>query len=43
MGIGVERFGTPQDVANAAVYLASDAATWVSGSALDIYGGAKWG
>ncbi len=43
MGIGVERFGTPQDVANAAVYLASDAAEWVNGTALDIYGGAKWG
>jgi NAD(P)-dependent dehydrogenase (short-subunit alcohol dehydrogenase family) len=43
MTIGVERYGTPQDVANAAVYLASDAATWVNGTALDIFGGAKWG
>jgi NAD(P)-dependent dehydrogenase (short-subunit alcohol dehydrogenase family) len=43
MTIGVERYGTPQDVANAAVYLASDAAAWVNGTALDIFGGAKWG
>lgn len=43
MTIGVERYGTPQDVADAAVYLASSAASWMSGTALDIYGGAKWG
>ena len=42
-GIGVERFGTPQDVANAAVYLASDASEWLNGMTLDVYGGAKWG
>ncbi|MEK9659039.1 MAG: SDR family oxidoreductase [Chloroflexota bacterium] len=41
--VAVERFGQPEDVANAAVYLASDAAAWCDGTVLDVYGGAKWG
>lgn len=40
--IGLDRYGTPEDIASAAVYLASDAASWVSASVLDVYGGAKW-
>jgi NAD(P)-dependent dehydrogenase (short-subunit alcohol dehydrogenase family) len=40
--IGLDRYGTPEDIASAAVYLASDAAAWVSASVLDVYGGAKW-
>ena len=31
--------GTPQDVARAAVYLASDEASWITGVVLDISGG----
>lgn len=31
--------GTPQDVANAIVYLLSDASKWVTGSVLDVSGG----
>lgn len=36
----VRRLGAPEDVANAALYLASDAAGWISGVVLDIAGGA---
>src|SRR5215211_3608496 len=35
----VRRLGTPDDVAQAALYLASDAAAWVSGIVLDVAGG----
>jgi 3-oxoacyl-[acyl-carrier protein] reductase len=39
-GIPLGRWGTPQDVAHAAVYLASDAAAFVTGQMLLINGGA---
>lgn len=35
----IKRFGTPQDIASAAVYLASDPAAWVTGKTLEIDGG----
>jgi len=35
----LRRIGTPDDVACAAVYLASSAASWVTGVLLDINGG----
>jgi 7-alpha-hydroxysteroid dehydrogenase len=35
----VRRMGTPEDVAYAALYLASPAAAWVTGTVLDITGG----
>jgi 7-alpha-hydroxysteroid dehydrogenase len=35
----LRRLGTPEDVAYAAVYLASPAASWVTGTLLDITGG----
>lgn len=35
----VQRLGTPQDVADAAVFLASGRSSWISGITLDIAGG----
>jgi 3-oxoacyl-[acyl-carrier protein] reductase len=36
----VRRLGTPDDVARAALFLASDASSWISGVVVDIAGGA---
>jgi 3-oxoacyl-[acyl-carrier protein] reductase len=36
----IRRLGTPDDVAHAALYLASDASSWITGLILDISGGA---
>jgi 3-oxoacyl-[acyl-carrier protein] reductase len=36
----IRRLGTPEDVADAALYLASDNARWISGIVLDVAGGA---
>jgi 3-oxoacyl-[acyl-carrier protein] reductase len=36
----VRRLGTPDDVANAALFLASEASGWISGAIVDIAGGA---
>jgi len=35
----LRRIGTPQDVAEAALFLASDASSWITGHALDVNGG----
>ena len=35
----VQRLGTPEDVANAALFLASDHSSWISGITIDIAGG----
>jgi NAD(P)-dependent dehydrogenase (short-subunit alcohol dehydrogenase family) len=37
--IPLKRLGTPEDMANAALYLASDAGSWVTGQTLTIAGG----
>ncbi|MFN0070597.1 MAG: SDR family NAD(P)-dependent oxidoreductase [Chloroflexota bacterium] len=39
--IAMGRAGLPVDVAGAAVFLASDAAAWMTGACLDIHGGLK--
>jgi NAD(P)-dependent dehydrogenase (short-subunit alcohol dehydrogenase family) len=39
-GIAMGRAGLPEDVAGAAVFLASDAASWITGACLDVTGGA---
>jgi 3-oxoacyl-[acyl-carrier protein] reductase len=36
----IKRLGTPEDVAHAALYLASDDAAWIAGIILDVAGGA---
>ncbi|GAA4340257.1 SDR family NAD(P)-dependent oxidoreductase [Pigmentiphaga soli] len=40
--VPLARMGTPDEVANLAVYLASDAAAFVSGSVMDCAGGQMW-
>jgi 3-oxoacyl-[acyl-carrier protein] reductase len=35
----LKRLGTPEDVAQAAVFLASDEADWITGVVLDVAGG----
>ena len=39
LGVPLGRVGTPDDVANAVVYLASEAASWVTGQTLLVNGG----
>jgi 3-oxoacyl-[acyl-carrier protein] reductase len=36
----LQRLGTPDDVAEAALFLAADTASWISGVVLDVAGGA---
>jgi 3-oxoacyl-[acyl-carrier protein] reductase len=35
----IRRLGTPEDVAQAALFLASDSAEWISGIVVDVAGG----
>lgn len=36
----LKRYGRPEDIANLAIYMLSDASVWMTGSAVDITGGA---
>jgi 3-oxoacyl-[acyl-carrier protein] reductase len=36
----LKRLGTPDDIARAALFLASEGATWITGVILDVAGGA---
>ena len=38
-GVPLGRLGTPDDVANAVVFLASEAASWITGQTLLVNGG----
>lgn len=37
----LKRYGKPEDIANLAVYLISDASSWMTGSCIDVTGGAN--
>ena len=37
----LKRYGLPDDVANMAIYLLSDASSWITGSCMEITGGAR--
>jgi len=39
--IPLARFGTPEDIADAVLFLASPAARWVSGATLEVHGGGE--
>ena len=39
IGIPLQRYGTPEDIAAAVVYMASPAASWVTGQCLYVTGG----
>lgn len=38
----LKRYGKPEDIANLAVYLLSDASSWMTGSCIDITGGGEF-
>lgn len=38
----LKRYGRPEDIANLAVYLLSDASSWMTGSCIDITGGGEF-
>lgn len=40
--VPLERMGRPEEVADIAVYLASDVAGWVTGTVIDLTGGQVW-
>jgi 3-oxoacyl-[acyl-carrier protein] reductase len=40
--IPLKRMGTPEEVADVAVFLASDVASYVSGTVVDVGGGQQW-
>jgi 3-oxoacyl-[acyl-carrier protein] reductase len=40
--VPLERMGNPEEVADIAVYLASDVAGWVTGTVIDLAGGQVW-
>ncbi|MDP6438651.1 MAG: SDR family oxidoreductase, partial [Candidatus Brocadiia bacterium] len=42
-GMPMKRIGVPEDIAKAALFLASDDASWITGTALTIDGGAMCG
>ncbi len=41
MNIGLARIGLPEDIAGAAIFLASDASSWITGATIQIDGGPK--
>lgn len=41
-GYPLKRFGQPEDIANLAIYLLSDASSWMTGSCIDITGGGEF-
>jgi 3-oxoacyl-[acyl-carrier protein] reductase len=40
--VPLERMGTPEEVADMAVYLASDVAEWITGTVMNVNGGQVW-
>jgi NAD(P)-dependent dehydrogenase (short-subunit alcohol dehydrogenase family) len=40
--VPLQRMGQPEEIADIALYLASDAASWVTGNIVDCNGGQIW-
>ena len=39
--IPMKRMGTPEDIANACIFLSSESSSWITGTAIEVHGGGE--